>query len=598
MAIVGTGSASIAVVIDGETSYTWIMYADDNKGNGMTSNPDGKDYIGFSYNRLSKAPSDRPTDYEWSRVKGETGVGIVSSIVEYQVSNSGSITPTEAWSVEIPEIVAGMYMWTRVTTKYSDGKETTAYSVVYTPTGGLDGSTIISDNKSPENPVANQVWNDTSATPSVLKMWDADRKTWVVYLWSAHNIQANSIGVDKLAADVINANDIVTEGLKSTNATVEKTLTIGTNGTIKTSFNTSKEMVSTEKDAPFKYKAQGALTVEKGSVTTTAKVQGVGGNKNGKFIGALDGSVPGTYDATTILSDNQLFFQASNLKEYVVSQTGVNGSWVAATALTSGTDRQVAISPLAITIGSMEEGKSALAPKEWQGTVITKSGINTPHINTTKNFSNTQTSIITNRFMGDMAHIGKEIHVSNNPSIPGSGKSNIYDLTFSGSNITPKAGTRIRLYGDYVHIPSAYTKTASGGANVIVAKDGALVRSTSARKYKTNIRHDITIKDSNKLLEVPLSTWDDKAELKRTGKSDRYFGMIAEDLADAGLDYLVTRDEDGEIEGIEYARVSLLLIPLVKSLQETVAKQQEQIDNLSGKVSTLRRRERNKRLWD
>lgn len=69
---------------------------------------------------------------------------------------------------------------------------------------------------------------------------------------------------------------------------------------------------------------------------------------------------------------------------------------------------------------------------------------------------------------------------------------------------------------------------------------------------------------------MPLSTWDDKAELKREGKSKRYFGMIAEDLSDAGLDYLVTRDENGEIEGIEYARVELLLIPLVKKLKNEI----------------------------
>lgn len=131
-------------------------------------------------------------------------------------------------------------------------------------------------------------------------------------------------------------------------------------------------------------------------------------------------------------------------------------------------------------------------------------------------------------------------------------------------------GNRIYIGGEYVHMPSVWGRTSSSGANVVIAGDGALVRSTSARKYKTNIKQDVNISDSQKLLNVPLSTWDDIAELKRTGKSDRYFGMIAEDLADAGLDYLVTKDEKDEIEGIEYARVALLLVPLVKQLQEEI----------------------------
>ncbi|WP_433322446.1 phage tail spike protein [Weissella tructae] len=132
------------------------------------------------------------------------------------------------------------------------------------------------------------------------------------------------------------------------------------------------------------------------------------------------------------------------------------------------------------------------------------------------------------------------------------------------------AGNRVFIHAEYLHAFAVHNKTSSKGANVFVSSDGALVRSTSARKYKTRIENNVPISDSQKLLKIPLSTWDDKAELKNTGKSERYFGMIAEDLADAGLDYLVTRDETGQIEGIEYSRVALLLIPLVKQLQEDI----------------------------
>lgn len=47
---------------------------------------------------------------------------------------------------------------------------------------------------------------------------------------------------------------------------------------------------------------------------------------------------------------------------------------------------------------------------------------------------------------------------------------------------------RIRIEADYVHIPSVNAKTTGSAPNVYVSPDGALVRSTSASKYKTDIQ--------------------------------------------------------------------------------------------------------------
>ena len=54
--------------------YTWIRYADDEEGNGITNDPTGKNYIGFAYNKLSEIESDVPGDYQWSLIKGEDGI--------------------------------------------------------------------------------------------------------------------------------------------------------------------------------------------------------------------------------------------------------------------------------------------------------------------------------------------------------------------------------------------------------------------------------------------------------------------------------------------------------------------------------------------
>ena len=59
---------------DGKTYYTWIRYADDAQGNGISNNPTGKAYIGLAYNKETAVESNNPSDYKWSDIKGEPGV--------------------------------------------------------------------------------------------------------------------------------------------------------------------------------------------------------------------------------------------------------------------------------------------------------------------------------------------------------------------------------------------------------------------------------------------------------------------------------------------------------------------------------------------
>ena len=57
--------------IAGMSYYTWLKYADDEKGNGMSDSPDGKQYMGIAYNKESPDESLKPADYQWSRITGE-----------------------------------------------------------------------------------------------------------------------------------------------------------------------------------------------------------------------------------------------------------------------------------------------------------------------------------------------------------------------------------------------------------------------------------------------------------------------------------------------------------------------------------------------
>ena len=60
--------------VAGQTLYTWMRYADDANGNGISNSPNGKEYIGFAYNKTSPKESDNPSDYTWSLMKGNDGL--------------------------------------------------------------------------------------------------------------------------------------------------------------------------------------------------------------------------------------------------------------------------------------------------------------------------------------------------------------------------------------------------------------------------------------------------------------------------------------------------------------------------------------------
>lgn len=60
---------------DGQPTYTWVVYADDEQGNGLAFHAEGKQYIGLSFNQTDATPSDNPNDYEWSLLPQNIVIG-------------------------------------------------------------------------------------------------------------------------------------------------------------------------------------------------------------------------------------------------------------------------------------------------------------------------------------------------------------------------------------------------------------------------------------------------------------------------------------------------------------------------------------------
>lgn len=112
---------------DGVTTYTWIKYADNANGSGLSDSPIGKTYIGLAYNKTTATESTNASDYKWSLIKGTDGVdgidGIgVKNIVElYYLSTSKTTQTGGSWVTTCPKWVEGKYLWTRTKVEYTDG---------------------------------------------------------------------------------------------------------------------------------------------------------------------------------------------------------------------------------------------------------------------------------------------------------------------------------------------------------------------------------------------------------------------------------------------------------------------------------------------
>lgn len=146
------GSITLASVSDGssgQTLYTWIRYADDGQGTHMSPTPiSTTKYIGIAYNKQSSTPSDKPSDYTWSKYvgqdgeNGEDGRGITSVDIKYAIGDSGTVAPETGWQASVPAVPQGKFLWTRTITTYSSGNPTTSYSVSFF---GTDGEATVYD---------------------------------------------------------------------------------------------------------------------------------------------------------------------------------------------------------------------------------------------------------------------------------------------------------------------------------------------------------------------------------------------------------------------------------------------------------------------
>src|SRR5688572_11635942 len=139
--------------------------------------------------------------------------------------------------------------------------------------------------------------------------------------------------------------------------------------------------------------------------------------------------------------------------------------------------------------------------------------------------------------------------------------------------------------------------TTASAATCHIDTGGIIRRSTSSRRYKTDIvPHNI---DLDALRSIPVVTFlslPEVAEQQRwraaveagdesvlgvpEPKPRRYVGMIAEDVHDAGLtEFVAYHDETGEPDGIMYDRITLAALQMIQKLERRVDELEQQLAN-------------------
>lgn len=72
-------------------------------------------------------------------IAGKDGVGLKSTVVTYGLSTSETTQPT-SWSVQVPMLTKGKYLWTKTVWTYTDNTNETGYQKTYIARDGNDGN--------------------------------------------------------------------------------------------------------------------------------------------------------------------------------------------------------------------------------------------------------------------------------------------------------------------------------------------------------------------------------------------------------------------------------------------------------------------------
>lgn len=234
------------------------------------------------------------------------------------------------------------------------------------------------------------------------------------------------------------------------------------------------------------------------------------------------------------------------------------------------------------------------------GTLLNRTDINANQITMSKgNWGNDSTVVLRSdgtSYLGGNMIINGEIEMTGGRSL----NTTYINSASAGANInfnahrTELADFRVGKDGSsnnggrVVLSKAVYNRTYSNAANMVVTADGVLGRSTSARKYKTDITTATEVVDkAKKVLVINPASWYDKGELADGVASNRYYGFIADEFDECGLKEVVIYGVGGQVESLAYDRITMYHNVILTEHEKEINQLKKQVATLENQVRVL-----------
>ena len=139
-----------------------------------------------------------------------------------------------------------------------------------------------------------------------------------------------------------------------------------------------------------------------------------------------------------------------------------------------------------------------------------------------------------------------------------------------------------------VTFPGIGTTATAGNAFLDSGASNNLLRSTSSKRYKSDLK-EVRLEEARKLLALRPIAYTSKAEAD--DKNKRHFGFLAEDahkIEPRLVQYMKDKEGNEVPDGFQYERTTVLLTVLVRDLYARLDKVEGELAALRGKHAKIR----------
>lgn len=137
-------------------------------------------------------PNYDPEEVGMKGEKGDDGVGIATTLIEYNKSTNSTTPPSTGWTSTIPSISGGQYLWTRVTLNYTNGQTAESYTVARQGEDGADGQLFTGETE-PTDFNDGDIWYKV-VSGKVTGVYEAKGGAWVEIPFESSVIAETIIG--------------------------------------------------------------------------------------------------------------------------------------------------------------------------------------------------------------------------------------------------------------------------------------------------------------------------------------------------------------------------------------------------------------------